>query len=368
MSTTLKKIVVDKYLRKNLPLNVGSDDIRLVFTEYCDFFINKIDGSLLKITDINITTKVEMLKIPNPSVDKLYICLDDKSIYFYNGLEFELLVSNQSPELLALKEAFDEHIIAYNEFVRVNGLSLQTIGRDITDLGRTISEMQNSNDQIFLSISESITGINKEISDIKFANDEQSKAQLEITNSIKLLSDSIEAINLSITGINKSITDIDDKFITVDNAISEIKQSIVALELKTDNIVEDNKIKEYKVEFNINDRLARVEIEDIFDLTSLTFTDDDILEIISVTAKTMSKPQQTVVVSLYHRTIGIDAILTDTKICDIAVSDTMLTNLISFEVPPMYTDGYLLLKVDEDGNNHDNLRITVKIKKSTITV
>lgn len=361
----LKKILLDKYLRRNLPDKIEDNDVHLVFTDNGEFFINKVDGSLLKISDIVTTNFIDMHNITNPSNDKLYICTDEKAIYIYTT-EFELFMGGESDELIQVKQSLEALSSDFNSYKQSNNDSISSITTTLNQLNNELDTLSENISNNISQLNESLSTLSLNLTNVKNDLNNTNNIVTSINNTLTEFNNSIDTINANIDTINTNLANIDSDIQSINIDIDELKKGVKSLNDTTSNIIDRMNVKEYNVEFAITQKLSNIEVEDIFDLSNLVFNEKESLIIESITAKTTVKPNQVIIAELIHRSINNEGEITDLSIGQVALSENIIKNMVTVE-PLSYNDGYLVLKVLENGNNHDNLRITTKIKKTILT-
>lgn len=364
----MKKILLNKILKKNLPsLVIDNSLFNIIFTDSNELFINKIDGNLIKISDVLMTNTIDMYKIAEPNAEKLYICNDTKSIYIWNGTKFDMISGGDSDTVKALEKGLSDHLTAYGEFTLANVAAMKTISEDIDKLINDAATLNTSVTKAFSDVSALITSINDSITSIK---DDMSDVEIrcdDFDTNIKKINDFITDINTNIKTIQSSIVDLDDRVETLELSVTKLESDVSDVTKNTNAIKLALSEKFYNVEFNIVDNLSNQEVLDTVDLGSFIFDATQTLTMSTITLKTTVVPTEYIEVEINHRIVGITGTITDKVIGVVGLSKDQITNVIAVPNSLIYTDGILVAKVTSNGNFHKNLRIIVKIKKHHTT-
>lgn len=364
----MKKILLSKILKKNIKsLVVDNSLFNIIFTDSNELFVNKIDGNLIKISDVFMTNTIDMYKIAEPNAEKLYICDDTKSIYIWNGVAFDMISGGDSDTVKALEKGLSDHLISYGEFTLSNVAAMKTISEAIDKLMNDANTLSTSVTQAFSDVSDLITSINNSLSSIK---DDMSDVEIRcdaFDMNIETINNTITDINTDIKTMQASILDLDNRVETLELSVTKLEADVSAVTKNTDAIKLTLSEKFYNVEFNIVDSLSNQEVLDTVDLGSFIFDATQTLTMSTITLKTTVVPTDYIEVEINHRTVGTTGTITDKVIGVVGLSKDQITNVIAVPNSLIYTDGLLVAKVTSSGNFHKNLRIIVKIKKHHTT-
>lgn len=360
----MKKLLVSKILKKNMPISVENNEaLNIIFSETGEMYINKTDGKLLKISDVSIVNTLDnMHKIPTPSTNKIYICIDDKSIHIWDGIKFIMLSGGDREVLNQLKKQLEDHLIEYSRFTETNAQSMNDMLESIIELTARIDRIEEDIATEFTNISGVLTNINTTIISIKNDVDAISGVIDRLSNSMIDINNNIEVINASLLEVVNNVSVLESKIEEIEIKYNEMRGEIDSL--NADNIEFKKHIDEkmYNVEFNIVDKLCNLEVLDNVDIEGFIFEPNQHIIPMSITLKTSVIATEYIQIELIHR--NTVAGTTIDKVIGVAeLNPGAISSFMDIPTEIKYNSGIMAIKIVSNGNMHPNLRIVTKIKR-----
>lgn len=372
-----------KILKENLS-NIKDPDVKkllMSFTENGELFINRNDGSQLKISDIVFKeTEQQILETCTGDATKLFIALNDKCIMAYDNTTSSFVkISNSTEALESNVNILLEKATKHEEATEQLKTTVEGLTTELRELDSTVDELtedvetykrENTNAiseirQSVNSVSEQMNGVVGDLSSVKEKNTELEKGLDSVKEKAAETNQTLTELEKKVETNTNGIQDIKVTIEEMKTSISDIETNIESLEQKNTEIeAKLNAPKIFNVDFVIKDRLVSgLEIADIFDIENVIHEGKHSVKIESIKMKSTTMVTQAITMIAIHRQIDeTNGSISDTEIGEVTINANSIKAETQCSLVGLQK-GYLVLKVKDSGSNNNGL-INVVIRLS----